>query len=222
MVKFQPSTLAMWVRFPLPAPIKRLLHLHFIKTMRALLSRPTQAWSAILLMAISLTSSASGNSCADITRDVTAAVTNDPSKVLMIVEDALVINESCAGDIVKAAILASKADASLANQIIQTAISVAPKMASVITDSATSVSPAAASAVAVVDPALTMPVISGKNPEKNPLPITPEPVFEPMLPSIRGVYLIQPPASGIVPGDPRRRKNNNNPMSPSQNGPGYN
>lgn len=161
------------------------------------------------------------SACVDISRDVTTAVSNDPSKVLMIVEDALVINEACAGEIIQAAIRASKADASLVNQIVQTGIAVAPKMASVITDSATAVSPGAL-AVSQPQPVLYDVNSSGKNPVKNPLPVEPEPVFEPVLPSIRGVYLIQPPASGIVPRDPRCRKNCDNPMSPSQSGPGYN
>ncbi len=162
------------------------------------------------------------SSCANISSDVTAAVSNDPSKVLMIVEDALVINESCAGEIIKAAILASKADAALVNQIVQTGISVAPKMASVITDSATAVSPGTAIAAQFVAAPQDLNT-SAKNPAKNPLPVAPEPVFEPVVPaSIRGVYLIQPPASGFIPRDPRCRKDCDDPLSPSQNQPGFN
>ena len=69
-------------------------------------------------------------------RQVRVAVEKDPSKVLMVVEDALVINEGCAADIVKTAIIASKADPAFAAQIVKTVESVAPKMAGVINDAA--------------------------------------------------------------------------------------
>ena len=140
--------------------------------------------------------------CQDISRDVAAAIHKDPSKTLMIVEDALVINETCAGEIVRSAIVASKADPALTNQIVETGIAVAPKMAGVITDAANSVSPAA-----VPPPQVVMDDYSGKNFDKNPLPapvVEIEESFNPM--PIRGIYLIQPPPTGIVPCDGRSRK----------------
>lgn len=150
--------------------------------------------------------------CDDISNDVAAAIQKDPSKTLMIVEDALVINESCACEIIKAAILASQADSGLVNQIVQTGISVAPKMSGVIMDCATSVSPAAITAVSTVSSDYLTD--SGKNPSKNPVPI--EPVEEDfrVVPSIRGVYLIQPPATSFVPCDKKYRKCRNVPTSP--------
>jgi len=75
-------------------------------------------------------------SCAKIAADVRDAVAKEPSKVLMIVEDALVINESCACEIVTSAIVASSADQALAKQIVETAVAVAPKMTAVIQDCA--------------------------------------------------------------------------------------
>jgi len=150
--------------------------------------------------------------CEDISKDVSAAIQKDPSKTLMIVEDALVINEACACEIIKAAILASQADSGLVNQIVQTGISVAPKMSGVIMDCATSVSPAAVTSV--VSSSSDYLTDSGKNPEKNPVPV--EPVEEDfrVAPSIRGVYLIQPPATGFVPCDSKYRKCRNVPTSP--------
>lgn len=153
--------------------------------------------------------------CSEIAGDVRVAVEKDPSKVLMVVEDALVINEGCAGDIVTAAILASNADASLAAQIVQTAVSVAPKMAGVINDAATAAIPGLA--VAAPLPAEVRPVVvSEKNPGKNPI-VPPAPVEEDFFipASIRGVYLIQPPASGPIPPDPTNRPPGSNPLSPS-------
>ncbi len=155
--------------------------------------------------------------CSDIAGDVRIAVEKDPSKVLMVVEDALVINEGCASDIVTAAILASKADESLASQIVQTAVSVAPKMAAAINSAAAMASPGLVAAAAPFDEVMTPELSSGKNPEKNPIippaPVVEEDFFVPA--SIRGVYLIQPPASGPLPCDPTDRNCNPNPVSPS-------
>lgn len=148
------------------------------------------------------------NGCQEIANDVSAAIRKDPAKLLMVVEDALVINESCAGEIVKAAIAASNADAQLANQIGQTAISVAPKMSNVIADAVIAAMPGAGPQLVSAVP------LDPKNPSKNP--ITPPPEgddFERVAPVVRGVYLIQPPPTGIPPGDPRVC--NCNPMSPS-------
>lgn len=155
--------------------------------------------------------------CEDITRDVSAAVAKEPGKVLMIIEDALVINEACACEIVKAAITAAQADATLVGQIVQTGISVAPKMAGVITDCAAAISP---SSVASVVP----PVVDSGKQVKNPLPVSPAPEeedFSPVPSSIRGIYLMQPPAGGFLPRDPSDRTCDNQCVSPTQNVPYY-
>lgn len=169
-----------------------------------------------LFAAVQLSSAQSTTNCAEISNDVSVAVSKDPSKVLMVVEDALVINEGCAGEIVKAAIVASKADSATANQIVETAISVAPKMAAVITDTATSLVPGLATAAPAPSDKDVVPVVaSEKNPGKNPI-VAEAPVEEDFfVPStIRGVYLIQPPASGPLPCDDNNRCNCN-PVSPS-------
>lgn len=157
-----------------------------------------------LLIAISPAVMAqTANNCADIASDVKAAVEKDPSKVLMVVEDALVINEGCAADIVKAAITASKADAKQAEQIVQTAVSVAPKMAVAINEAAGSVVPGLVAVAPDSEPERPVTVAGGKNPGKNPVtPAAPakEDFFVPS--TIRGVYLIQPPASGPLPLSP--------------------
>ncbi|WP_397382036.1 hypothetical protein [Prosthecobacter sp.] len=128
------------------------------------------------------------------------------------------INEGCAADIVKTAIIASKADATLAGQIVQTGVSVAPKMAGVINDAASSIVPGLAAAAPATD--LERPItVSGKNPknpivvDKNPVVPTSEPDF--YIPSsIRGVFLLMPPVSGPLP--PRIITN---PVSPSNSIP---
>jgi hypothetical protein len=152
---------------------------------------------------------AQSDACDDISGDVTSAVQKDPSKVLMIVEDALVINEACSCEIVKAAITASHADAVLTNQIVQTAMSVAPKMSGIIMDCATSVSPGA---LAVSSEQLTATATSGKD-VKNPLPLIEPPAATPEFatpPHVIPVFL--PPLLGGSP--PRKRKSD--PISPVQ------
>ncbi|WP_395739054.1 hypothetical protein [Prosthecobacter sp.] len=171
-------------------------------------SRIASALACVLMLACASFSSAqTAGNCAEITNDVRVAVEKDPAKVLMVVEDALVINEGCAGDIVKAAITASKADPTLAAQIVKTAVSVAPKMAGVINDSALSVVPGLASvtpaAPDVKRPAMT--VADEKNPGKNPIVVDKSPVVpvkgeDFFIPSsIRGVFLLMPPVSGPLP-----------------------
>ena len=171
--------------------------------MKAAFTTRTASLSACILMLAfaSAGMAQSSSNCSEISNDVRVAVEKDPGKVLMVVEDALVINEGCAADIVKAAIMASKADAALAGQIVQTAVSVAPKMAAVINDAASSMVPGLAAVVAPADADLRPVTAAGKNPGKNPVipaePVKEEDFFIPA--SIRGVYLIQPPASGPLP-----------------------
>ncbi|MFZ2278109.1 MAG: hypothetical protein WAW39_09930 [Prosthecobacter sp.] len=188
--------------------------------MKAFLLIPNSKKLVIILsVAFSLNAMAqSANNCADICNDVKTAVEKDPSKVLMILEDALVINEGCAGDIVKIAITASKADETLAGQIAQTGVSVAPKMEVAINEAATSLFPG----LKAVTVAAERPIaVSGKNPVfeknpgKNPVLDSPEPkTLDSPEPSIsmgpvRGVFLM-PPVSGPLP--PRTTTN---PVSPS-------
>ena len=169
--------------------------------------------------------------CGKIAQDVTESITKEPAKVLMIVEDALVINEGCACEIIKAAITASKADVPMVKQIIATAVAVAPKMTPVIMECANATSPGSTDEVTtasvVEDP-------SGKD-AKSVQPVT---VEEPKTSgsdfsgsaSIRGVYLMAPAVGGLIsapvpeeeedsePEDkPRKRKHRHTPqpMSPS-------
>jgi hypothetical protein len=187
-------------------------------------SRSTSLLACALIATSATLSLAQGSgSCSEISNDVRAAVEKDPSKVLMVVEDALVINEGCAADIVRSAIVAAKADSTLAGQIVQTATSVAPKMTAAINEAANSVAPgftaAPAPAMAATANTVLPPVSSGKNPSgKNPGKSPVEPV-QPVEPSddffvpasIRGVFLIQPPASGPLPPRPQ----DPNPVSPA-------
>ena len=174
--------------------------------------------ACVFVLAVSGAAGQSASNCTEISNDVRVAVEKDPSKVLMVVEDALVINEGCAADIVKTAIIASKADAALAGQIVQTGVSVAPKMAGVINDAASSIVPGLAVAAPATDIERPIMMASGKNP-KNPVVIDKNPVVPATedfyIPSsIRGVFLLMPPISGPLP--PRIITN---PVSPSNSIP---
>lgn len=127
--------------------------------------------------------------CDKVAADVRAAIEANPSKVLVIVEDAMVANESCACEIVKTALQASKANIDLARQIVLTATNVAPNLTQLIAECARGV-------IAASDTAGK----TGKE-VKNVLDIQPVnsgPDYKTAPVDIRGVYLIQPSAGGIV------------------------
>jgi hypothetical protein len=172
--------------------------------------RSPQLLVPIALLGSALLASAAPK-CDDISNDVRKAISSDPARTLMIVEDALVINESCACEIVRAAIEASKADTKLKQDIVQTALAVAPKMAPMITECAGiegNVPVATAAASATGAPAYEVPedaevTYSGKSGKgaKSVLPVAPvEPVEEfTYIPrDIRGIYLIAPGGVGVI------------------------
>lgn len=147
--------------------------------------------------------------CDDISNDVRKAITSDPAKTLMIVEDALVISEACACEIVRAAIDASKADEAMKQQIVQTALAVAPKMAPMITECAgisgnvpVTVTNSIAPTISE-DAQVTYSGKSGKD-AKSVLPILPSAPVEDVeefayIPrDIRGIYLISPGGVGVI------------------------
>ncbi|MBL9117468.1 MAG: hypothetical protein JNJ83_20845 [Verrucomicrobiaceae bacterium] len=157
------------------------------------------AWAASFALATSLSFAGTSTPCDKIAQDVRDAVAKDPSKVLMQVEDALVINESCACEIVKAAIAGANADAELTKQIVETAVAVAPKMTAVIQE--------CAAGGTVEQPA----VASGKNGAgKNANAFTVQPPKEDTSTTdfnqggridIRGIYLSMPAAGGFLTTD---------------------
>jgi hypothetical protein len=177
-----------------------------MKTAKRLSAVTASALMALLVSPLSYAGDGGPGTCAEVSADVTTAVSKDPSKVLMIVEDALVINETCACEIVKAAIAASTADEALKQQIVQTAIAVAPKMSAIIAECAGVAS--GAYMEEVVAKAEDADVVdSGKNPKNPVLPVAPPPAesdddgvvaFGKGPIDIRGVYLIQPAAAGFV------------------------
>lgn len=79
-------------------------------------------------------------------------ITQSPEKVLEIVSKLIAANEACAGEVVKAAIIATSADKALVAQIVETAATAAPKQLSQIAAYALAIAPdAKENIVAVLD-----------------------------------------------------------------------
>ncbi len=171
----------------------------------------TKHTSGLALFAAGLlvSATASAANCDKVAADVRAAVEAAPQKVLIIVEDAMAANESCACEIVKAALQTSKANAELARQIVLTATNVAPNLSTLIAECARGVV-----------------VASGGKEVKQVMDIQPTAAassdYVKAPADIRGVYLIQPASGGIVLKDcdcdtkKRPPPKNCDPQSPSR------
>lgn len=179
--------------------------------------------SAGFLGSVPLVQAEPSSACVQAANDVSQAVTKDPKKVLLIVEDALVINESCACEIVRAAIQSSGADAAMIQQIVQTGIAVVPGQAGMITECAAASGQPVAQSETTEDESGKNPTSrdsNGKNPSgKNAIadsssaknPIMPEvdaegsraasgssgPSLGNFAGNVRGVYLVYP-AAGVI------------------------
>ncbi len=155
-----------------------------------ILKHPTA--SAILEAALLVGAPLSAATCDKVAADVRAAIEANPSKVLVIVEDAMVTNEACACEIVKSALIASRANADLARQIVLTATNVAPNLTQLISECARGV-------LAGVETAGT-----GKEVQevyksvKDVQPVNIAPDYAAAPADIRGVYLIQPSGGGVI------------------------
>jgi hypothetical protein len=88
--------------------------------------------------------------CLKLSESVKAAVVADSSQVLRIVATNVAANESCACEIVKAAIIAADADQALVGEIVSTAILEAPSEARMITQCAIATAPDAIAVVLAV------------------------------------------------------------------------
>lgn len=88
--------------------------------------------------------------CSAVYQSSSAVITQAPSKVLEHVSTLVAANEACAGDVVKAAIVATSASNELVGQIVETAVAAAPKQISKIVASAVATAPDASSAIAAV------------------------------------------------------------------------
>ena len=88
--------------------------------------------------------------CSEVYKSSSVVITKAPSKVLEHVSTLVAANEACAGDVVKAAIVATTASNELVAQIVETAAAVAPKQLSKIVASAVATAPDASNEIAAV------------------------------------------------------------------------
>ena len=85
--------------------------------------------------------------CASTARKVSKQVAAKPERVLIIVEDTLVVSDACACEVVKAALGAAKASPKLAAQIVLVAVNAAPSKATLISECAKAAAPDAAAEI---------------------------------------------------------------------------
>ena len=102
-----------------------------------------------LALIVSLSGIAFAGDCESVGASVKKDVAKTPSKVLVIVDEAISKNESCACEIVKAAIEAAdaKKNGELVREIVVTAVNAAQGMAATIAECAVAVSPSSASEI---------------------------------------------------------------------------
>jgi hypothetical protein len=107
--------------------------------------------NTIALLAALLTSSAAfaadTTACPTIEETAKTEISKAPENVLQLVSKLVAQNEACAGEVVKAAIVTTDADAALVGQIVETAAAAAPKMASQIAAYAFAIAPDAKPAI---------------------------------------------------------------------------
>lgn len=144
--------------------------------------------------------------CTPVSATVTAEVTAKPSSVLTIVNDQIAANPTCACEIVKAAIIASKADKDLVGQIVFTAVTAAPTEATTVAECAVAAAPEASENVkAALRSAYSDKNPVGKNPSKNPVdknppaPVDENPDYGLSPVAIGGVYLVYPGSGSSGP-----------------------
>ncbi|MDA7636012.1 hypothetical protein N8680_03170 [Akkermansiaceae bacterium] len=106
------------------------------------------ALTAVLLSFVSVASADVADS-AKLSKAVKVAAA-DSSKVLEVVAANIALNESCACEIVKAAIIASDADKKLVAEIVNTAILAAPSQIRMITQCAMATAPDAVSSIQAI------------------------------------------------------------------------
>ena len=166
--------------------------------------------AALVSMAFGQVSSAADKEqdCGAEYKKVSAAVAAAPDDVLKIVAKEVQAAPTCACEIVKAAIVASKADKTLVVQIVTTASELLPDETPTIIACAINAAPEAARAIADKFGSGKGVVSSGKEPTgKEPTGKGPAPVVEEVITDdfnlfhagIGGIYLTTP-SSGLSPG----------------------
>ncbi len=101
--------------------------------------KPILSFAAALLAVASVPNASAD--CNAVIKKLRADLAATPERVLIYVEDGVVVNEDCACEIVKTAIVDGKADGKLVSQIVFTVASVAPHLAVTAGECALAVAP---------------------------------------------------------------------------------
>lgn len=101
--------------------------------------------------------------CEALCGELFASIRAEPDKMVMRLEEALIINEACAGEIVTAAIDAVNSEPAMVRKIVDTAMDIAPRHASAVT---AAVNNYATPEVAMATPVSPPPAAPGAVPEQ--------------------------------------------------------
>lgn len=101
--------------------------------------------------------------CEALCGELFASIRAEPDKMVMRLEEALIINEACAGEIVTAAIDAVNSEPAMIRKIVDTAMYIAPRRASAVT---AAVNNYAVPEVAMATPVSPPPAAPGAMPEQ--------------------------------------------------------
>ncbi|MEM0896782.1 MAG: hypothetical protein AAGJ79_07830 [Verrucomicrobiota bacterium] len=157
----------------------------------------SQIFAGISILALA-TATALGaeENCEKVEERVAEAIKAEPEKTLLIVDEQVAKNESCACVIVKTAIEASEADNKAVAQIVKTAIYASTENAAVIAECGTAARPEAASEIKAALKEVFEGATSGKKPSKAPkVVVDSTPDHERKAGVVSAVYMI-PPISG--------------------------
>ncbi|MCB1094096.1 MAG: hypothetical protein KDN22_00775 [Verrucomicrobiae bacterium] len=167
------------------------------------MNRPTRTVNRLLagsLLMLPFTTALAGEDCDASATRLRAAIDEQPADLLQHFAEALTKSESCACELVKEVIESSNSDQAMVGDIVFTAVSIAPRMATTITECAVAAAPRSTSEIkAALKSALTDKgtYAYGKDAyEKNPAPVADEPSLD-----TRGIYLADPSASNPFPQD---------------------
>ncbi|MEZ5328899.1 MAG: hypothetical protein R3F19_27955 [Verrucomicrobiales bacterium] len=166
------------------------------------MNRPTWTVNRRLLagslLMLPFTTALAGEDCDASAARLRAAIDEQPADLLQHFAEALTKSESCACELVKEVIESSNSDQAMVGDIVFTAVSIAPRMATTITECAVAAAPRSTSEIkAALKSALTDKGTYGKDVyEKNSVPVADEPNLD-----TRGIYLVDPSVSNPFPQD---------------------
>ncbi len=133
MVKLQPSKLATWVRFPLPAPSFKSVRQN---TMKKLAKLRTAAASFLLapILSTSLLGSESAETCSLASDTLKVGLKARPAEGLLLFGDAVKLSPDCLDDLIKVAIAEINPDDAVLKQIVHIALNEYPEEATIIAE----------------------------------------------------------------------------------------